>query len=500
MAIELRQQANRLWSFTTGMLLLLLVTNMYPGLAHAVVSGEADYLTAGDKFAQQGDYTEALTEWQQGIGRLQTSQDNVGLARVYQRIGEVRQVLGEYPQALQALHQASGYAADTGDKSLQHRISANIASIYVAQGNLKLADRILEKLLFEAKQSNDKPLESAVLNDHGNMLAARGYLDGATSRYQQSLQLAQQQGLWDQQLRVLFNLATVSARFHENDSYMAYVRQANQLLDTGEMDFTRAGYLLRMSELLLSVQDANPKQHEAQLTLVKTMLAKAYSFLQASKNKEQLAYALGLSGEWSAASGKSDPAREYWLQASFHAQQVDAQEQLYRWQWQLGRLARAQNENDSALVHYRNARQAYLKLNPLFTWSHIDPNQQDDTPAVFQYELADLLLTLSSTEQKTDRINALLRETIETIESLRNAELQDYFRDSCITRTREAVSGKDHEISNRTLIMYPLVFAQRVEILTRKNDQLHRFSVALKASELKNRVGLSRKTRKTSYA
>ena len=66
-------------------------------------------------------------------------------------------------------------------------------------------------------------------------------------------------------------------------------------------------------------------------------------------------YVLGFLGALYEDEGRLDEALRLTSQAVFHAQTASADEQLYRWEWQLGRIYRAQDQLDDAQKAYRRA-------------------------------------------------------------------------------------------------------------------------------------------------
>ncbi len=477
----MQKQIIRMFSQTKMVIIALLFISV---VSHSLA--QTNGVTAGYQFANSGDYEQALQEWQRASQQLEKENDVAGLALLYQRMGSAYQAMGQYQKALQVLRKASALVKQLDKPSLQYKITANIASVHVMQGNLKIAERLLQETLFVAKRINDYSLQAAILNDHGNMLAANGYHDGATSRYYQSLHLAEEHGLKDQRLRVLINLATVSAHYREHEKYLDYIKQALQLIKVETINYAHVDYVLRMNELMLNMQAGAGPQRKEILETAHASINVIYHFLKSGDNHQhQRSYTLGLMGWLYHINGNQEHARELMQRASFHAQQADAQELLYRWQWQLGRWEKQQGKLQQALVYFRNAQLAFDNLNPLFTWTYINPDYSDDSPVVFHYELADLLLHKSSTEKEREKRNKLLHEVRQTIEGIRSAELQDYFRDSCITRTRQKVSNIDHNIDKSSLVIYPLVFVDRLEILVSQGSQITRYTTSIRADELK---------------
>src|ERR1019366_3172710 len=68
-------------------------------------------------------------------------------------------------------------------------------------------------------------------------------------------------------------------------------------------------------------------------------------------------YALGYSGELYEQDKELDQALSLTRRATFEAQQAQMPEALYRWEWQAGRLLKAQGETEQAILSYRRAIQ-----------------------------------------------------------------------------------------------------------------------------------------------
>ena len=145
--------------------------------------------------------------------------------------------------------------------------------------------------------------------------------------------------------------------------------------------------------------------------------------------------------------GNSDEAGRLTNRALFNAQEVDALEAVYLWQWQLGRIRRVQSRKDLALDAYRDAAATLAELrrdalagNPRSRY----PLQKDAT-AVY-LELTDLLLSRSGGMQKESELQHMLLEARETMERLKTSELESYFQDDCVAAL-EATARSIDEVS-----------------------------------------------------
>lgn len=434
------------------------------------------------------NHQQVLQAWQQRLPELEQANDVEGQVRIYQRMGSVYQAMADYSKALQALEKANGLVKNIDNPSLQYTIRAHMASLHVIQGDIRQAQSILQESLLAAKQLQDIELQAAILNDYGNALAVNRDPKVAVSYYYQSLALAEEHGLAEQRLRVLANLTAINAQNQNYEQVLNHARQVVQLTAESQMSQAGIDILLHIAEVMLSVQEGAGEQRSEFLKTTYSSLTKASNYVESTKNQRQHSYVLGLLGWLYYANGDRKQARGLMQRASFHAQQADASDLLYRWQWQLGRWSKHDGNKQQALVHYRNARQAFDKLNPLFTWTYVNPDYSDDSPMVFHYELADLLLQMSSTEQNDDKASSLLYEARQTIEGLRSAELQDYFRDSCISRTRKQMAGIDQTTDKASLVVYPLVFPDRLELLVSRGNQITRYTSNVGSEQLKSHI------------
>ena len=74
-----------------------------------------------------------------------------------------------------------------------------------------------------------------------------------------------------------------------------------------------------------------------------------------------------------------------------------------------------------------------------------------------------------------------------TVEMLKGAELEDYFRDNCVAALKARTKGVD-QLGEHTAAIYPIVLPDRLEILLSLPDGMKRYSVPVSATELDREV------------
>ncbi|MBD0266609.1 MAG: CHAT domain-containing protein, partial [Tolypothrix sp. Co-bin9] len=174
------------------------------------------------------------------------------------------------------------------------------------------------------------------------------------------------------------------------------------------------------------------------------------------QDKRAEAYALGTLGgiyeetqQWSIAQTQTQ-------QALTLAENIEAPDIGYRWQWQLGRILNAKGDRTGAIAAYTKAvdnlksiRRDLVAINPDVQFSF-----RQGVEPVFR-ELVSLLL--ESKEPSQDN----LRSARNVIESLRLAELDNYFRLACINAQPVQID----EVDRTAAVIYPVILRDRLELI-----------------------------------
>src|SRR5260370_3384052 len=81
----------------------------------------------------------------------------------------------------------------------------------------------------------------------------------------------------------------------------------------------------------------------------------------------------------------------------------------------------------------------------------------------------------------------LMREASDTIEKLKETELQDYFRDSCVT-SFIAKRRSIETIAPGTAVIYPIALPDRLELLVSFGDEQRQFTAPIPEMTLRDEV------------
>lgn len=183
-------------------------------------------------------------------------------------------------------------------------------------------------------------------------------------------------------------------------------------------------------------------------------------------DRPALAYALGTQGRLYLEAQQLDRAQAPTEQALLVAQSINAPEVSYLWQWQLGQILRRQNRPAAALAAYSSAyeslqslRQDLVSVTPSLQFSF-----RDSVEPVYR-EYIEMLLDSQPTSSPH-----LLRSR-QVLESLQMAELNNFFRDSCLDTTLIPVPIDLDQVDPQAAVIYPIVLSDRMEVILSLSGQ-----------------------------
>lgn len=179
------------------------------------------------------------------------------------------------------------------------------------------------------------------------------------------------------------------------------------------------------------------------------------------QDKRAEAYALGTLGGIYEQTNQLAIAQTQTQQALTIAESISAPDIGYRWQWQLGRILNAKKDRIGAIAAYTKAvdnlksiRRDLVAINPDVQFSFgqgVEP--------VFR-QLVSLLLESKQPSQDN------LKSARDVIESLRLAELDNYFRLACINAQPVQID----KVDQKAAVIYPVILRDRLEVIVSVPD------------------------------
>lgn len=202
---------------------------------------------------------------------------------------------------------------------------------------------------------------------------------------------------------------------------------------------------------------------------VAQILATAVQQAKSLGDQRAEAYALGNLGSLYEQAQQWSSAKDLTQQALLLAQSINAADIAYRWQWQLGRLLKAQGDTQGAIATYTEAvntlkslRSDLVAINPEIQFSF-----RDQVEPVYR-ELVDLLLPSQNNAQPSQKDLAQARNVIE---SLQLAELDNFFREACLEANTVLLDKVVDQDNPTAAVIYPIILPDRLEVILKIPQQ-----------------------------
>ncbi len=496
---------------------------------------------------QSGQYREAIASWLQMLDLSSSPlakaaiHSNLGVA--YRQIGQMPEAIAHWQQAI-AIYQAS---PDPKDRDRSVALQIDRAQAYTAIGQYRQAIPLLQSAVDLAlKAPEGQQMAIAAKGALGNAYLGDGDYDRALAAYQESILLAEQrsqslsQSLSQSQATGWMNIGNTLAkraeRYHlqvqvakaegdrpevsrlqkardrdRSDARNAYDRSLAQHTDA----ILQAKTLLNLAHLLQNTENDRVVamyRQKAAMLLASTppSRAKAYALIDlATLNRQDSAanqiqtieqaiattktisdrraesFALGSLGHIYEISSELDRAMTLTIQAQWIAQQINAADSLYRWQWQAGRLHKAQGNRQAALAAYREAIATLqsIRSDIVAADRSLQFDVRDSVEPVYR-EMMELLLAESETAPQ----NQAIEEALKVSELLRLSELQNFFGDECveISPVRQASQLFSQQ---QVAFIHSIILDRRTYILLRlPNGSLKSYLLPLSQEELHSKI------------
>ncbi|MEO1590660.1 MAG: CHAT domain-containing protein [Cyanobacteria bacterium J06632_22] len=218
------------------------------------------------------------------------------------------------------------------------------------------------------------------------------------------------------------------------------------------------------------------------LGVVATLLRETQQAAQVLGDPRSESYALGSLGHVYEQAQQWSDAAALTQRALLISQGINAPEISYRWQWQLGRILKADSRTDKseAIAAYsesvktlQSLRADLVAINP-----EIQVAFQESVEPIHR-ELVSLLLASNAPSA------AQLEQARNAIESLQLAELDNFFREACVAANPVLIDQVDRQAA----VFYPIILPDRLEMIVRLPGQpLQHFSTPVAQAQLETTV------------
>ena len=396
------------------------------------------------------------------------------------------------PQAYRAGHFEQAVTAL--DKQLAAAKGAErVAALYwrgQAQGALGARNRAIDDLTTAWKEGGES---AQVMGALGMQYA----LAGATQRARPLLERALELSRGNPQLEAAARADMAELLRREGkpaDARLEALRALELARDPGLVARLATG--LGMASRAAEAARAMPASHDKAYRLIaaaqiapatsdaRSLLESANGVARNVGDLRAVSHAEGQLGKLDEDAGRVEPALEHTRRAVFAAQQANATEALYRWQWQGARLLEKSGRREGAEAGYARALASFAAIRQdLIVELRANGQSYRETVGPLYLEYADLLLKKARASADAGDKQKLLVEARDAVESLKAVELEDYFQDECVAALQARQKGID-EVEPRTAILYPVILPTRVEMLVSLAGGIRQVEIPVSGAEL----------------
>jgi len=463
--------------------LVLLAIFIVPTTLAAGAAPEQRIINGAAAF-RQGKLEAALADWLEAAKGYRAQGQVAQEIEASMRVAAAEQSLGRYREAVTTLERA--LSKMQAEQPARLAVLGALGQAYLLLGDMAQAERYLRQAVEPARDLPNETL-AANLNGLGELRLKQKRYSEAYAAFDQSAALARELSQPRLAAQVLVNAVRVAAADQDvgelearSDPAFAAVRKLPDGHDKA--------YLLIALGRLAQAQNRGGRAHQ--------VFEAALAVSDRAKDGRGESYALGYLGELYEQEGAIDAALELTRRAAFRAQKIDAPEILYLWQWQTGRLLKAKGDLDGAIASYQRAvfNLGRLRRDLLFAGATGLSFREAVGPVFF--ELDDLLLQRPKAIDDKVQVQAYLIQARDTLESLKSAELEDYFQDDCVSAYQSRITRLDKPPA-QTAVLYPILLASRMEILLTLPDGIKQFTVEVDRETLTAQVRTLRRELET---
>jgi CHAT domain-containing protein len=432
----------------------------------------------------------ALNSWEKAETYYAKLGEQIAVLRVRIDRAEALKNLGLYLRAKTILTEVNSSLKDINDPQIKLALWRSLGDIFRIVGDFPAATEIWQQARDLAIINQDEKNLALIWFGLGNTKKAAGELKTALELYEQALSLCRNQdldigldtqvGIELAKLNLLANLDNIEAVIELAPKLKSDLEQLplNRFTIYNRINFARTLSLL--PEKFLS------KEQYIEIAQI---------FLLASKDAKKIGdirsqtYSLGYLGELYERDRQLEQALSLTKEALSLAQSIKASEIVYLWKWQLARIFKAKGEIERSIAFYSQTVKILntIERDALASAPEIQFSFQNSVEPVYR-ELVSLLLGEDDEHEVSQEKLVRARNVIE---SLKVAELDNFFREACLQAKLTTIDRLDEKAA----VIYPIILKDRLEtIVTLPNNTFKHYTSKIGKKELNDLIVNLQKT------
>ena len=433
----------------------------------------------GSLLLSEGKSEDALVVWQRAVKIYEKAEDKNGLTRSLLNQTQAYTQLGMHNRALNTLEEVNQTLQQQPDSALKVASLLQKGDTLRQTGNLKDSKKTLQESLAIAEKLNSDTHIDKILVALGNTSHFEQKSEEALKYYQQAIEKSKSPAIKLQaqlnQLRLLIDTQKLSKA-------RALATQIEPQLESIPPSRTSVYALVNYVQSIENLSGKKIFNDREAVNNIAAKIAKASQQAETLGDDRAQSYALGYLGHIYEQTQQLKSAKKLTQKALMLAQTSNAPDVAYRWQWQLGRLFKKQNNFVEAISAYDGAVATLDSIRNELVASNLDIqfSFRESVEPVYR-EFVSLLLTPVRGETSQEK----LIKARQVIESLQLAELDNFFNEPCLKANPTQVD----QIDTQAAVIYPIILENRLEtIVSLPNQPLRHYTTAISQNELEKKV------------
>lgn len=438
-----------------------------------------------------GKTEQALAQWQQAEAVYKQSHNVVGTYRAQLNQAQALRALGFYRQALETLVEVTDRLEGQPPSVLQAIALRRLGEALRLSGQLSASETALTQSLSIAQQTNAPADISAALLSLGHTAQSQAKLTEASDFYINAMDSLDDSAPVAQQVPIelaQLDLAITTADMASVHRLWPRLQQQFSQLPTSRNTLYQQ---INWANSLLKLRQTYPTFEGLDLPMLAQQLQHVTTQARQLGDQRAEAYALGTLGHAYEQNKQWTTAQRLTQRALSLSDAESARDMAYQWQWQMGRLWKEQDNPAHSVSDALNAyTQAIETLSQLRgDLSATDGSTQFSFKENVEPVYRQLVSLLLQTEPESPDYQQNLANAQTVIESLRLAELDNYFQEACVEVDPIDINQADDQAA----VVYTLVLEDRLSVLLHlPNQPIQHFSTLVAAQEVNDVVSQMR--------
>lgn len=434
---------------------------------------------------EQGQLEPALTTWREAEALYSQMNDSSGSIRSQINQAQAWQALGFYQRALTLLTELSQKLQSQPDSLTKAMELRSLGEMLQLTGDLEQSRQVLQTSLALSERLHLPGEISAVLLSLGNTASAQQDVQGASTFYQQAIEMAPSPLI---RVQARINQFSLFVNTNQPSDGQLLAAITTELADL-PISQTAVYAAIHLAQSLIKLE--NQEYPQAAPGAIAQLLAKAVQQSRSLGDRRAEAYALGTLGTLYEQTQQWADAKDLTEQALRLADVANAADIAYRWHWQLGRLLKQQEDLTGAIAAYdaaidelQSLRNDLVGINREVQFSFrdsVEPVYRQSVELLLQsQEAVSGRASEQTSEQRLDKAR-------QQIEALQLAELDNFFREACLNATTVVLDQVVDQDDPTTAILYPIILPDQLQVIVRVPGQsLHHYAVSKSQAEVES--------------